>query len=190
MKRGIIFLLAFIFTLSAYAQEENAMDNRSSRRIQREQRRMQEQLERDQKSRQVESLIKSRRFILQANYLSGRTGSRVVVDEKINYIIVDSSDIVLQYGEFAAYGGYNGLGGVTTEGRISNYELLTTGRDNNSYTVKLYVSTTLGMYDIYINVSSSGSATATINGLAGGRLTYQGSIKPVEGARIFKGQIL
>ena len=70
----------------------------------------------------VDSLVYNRRFIIRADYLSNNRGSRIPVQQNINFIMVDSAEAVIQVGNNVGLG-YNGVGGITTEGRITTYAL-------------------------------------------------------------------
>jgi len=134
----------------------------------------------------VDSLVSRRNFLLTADYLGDNSGNRVVVDSKVNFLAIDSSNIVIQTGNIASRGS-NGLGGITTDGNITRFEVSRTGKNKNGYAISLMTMTPIGVYDIFINISSDGNATATITGTTMGKLIYYGDIAPVKGTRIFKG---
>ncbi len=176
-----IILMGIIIALQAYSQEEQSVDRRTARKLAREQRKVLEEINAKATSRLVDSLIRQRNFVIKADYLGDQTGNRIVVDQKVNFIFVDSSDIVIQYGSINSINlGYNGLGGETTEGSITKFEVIKTGRNNDAYFIEITTITTLGVFDIFIDVLSNGSATATIGGTGRGKLIYYGEIVPVE----------
>lgn len=190
MKKLGIIIIAALLAVYAYPQEEQNVDRKTARKLEREQRKLQKELITQSTSRLVDSLINNRNFIIEAQYIGDQTGQRVVVDEKINFIIVDSSKIVIQYGSMGALLGYNGLGGITTDGNITKFEVKRTGRDKESYSIQLSAMTSVGMYDIFILISPDGNSTATIGGLSRGKLVYYGNVIPIKGARIFKGSVI
>lgn len=190
MKKLVIILICVLVALQAYPQEEQSVDRKTSRRLEREQRKLQEQINADATARLVDSLINNRYFIIKANYIGNQTGQRVIVDEKINFIVVDSSDIVIQYGTLGSGLGYNGLGGITTKGTITKFKVTETGRNKDSYSIQISAMTNVGIYDVLIYVSPDGNATATIGGNTRGKLVYYGNLLPVEGSRIYKGSTI
>ena len=83
--------------------------------------------------------------------------------------------------------GYNGVGGVTAEGRIGTWKL-TKDVKKQYYMLHFSLDTQLGNYDVFLTVSADNHASATISGLGPGRLTWNGHIATLNNARIFKGQ--
>lgn len=188
-KLGII-LMGIIIALQAYSQEEQSVDRKTARKLAREQRKVLEEINAKATNRLVDSLIRQHNFVIKADYLGDQIGNRIVVDQKVNFIYVDSSNIVIQYGSINSVSlGYNGLGGVTTEGNITKFEVSKTGRNNDAYFIEITAVTTMGIFDIFINVSSNGNATATIGGTGRGKLIYYGDMVPVESSRIYKGSV-
>lgn len=83
--------------------------------------------------------------------------------------------------------GYNGVGGITAEGTIGKMEIQK-NQKSMSYSVKFNILTTIGAYDIFMNVNSDFQARATITGTTSGRLIYSGRLEPLYGSRVYKGQ--
>lgn len=134
----------------------------------------------------LDSLLNSRQFVLEADFLQGKYGYMVSVPSALNFIKVDELTGVLQTGSDFSQG-YNGVGGVTTEGNIGNYKI-SKDLKNLSYTATFNIVTNLGIFDIILNVSSNNNATATIRGSTSGRLTWKGHLATIDNSRIFKGQ--
>jgi hypothetical protein len=107
------------------------------------------------------------------------------VTPNVNFIKVNSTIGVLQTG-FNSSMGLNGVGGVTTEGKILSWKIHKNFK-NLSYNLQFSISTTLGFYDVSMFVTSDNYAIATITGLAPGRLIYQGHLEIVDNSRVFKG---
>lgn len=191
MRKLVVILMAAVLAVPAFGQEEQSVDNRTARKLEREQRKLQEQVEAEAMSRLVDSLVNQRNFVLTANYLSNQYGDRIIVNENINFIYIDSTDIVIQYGSMGSpLIGYNGLGGVTTDGTITKFDVTKTGRNKDNYSIKITAMTTLGIYDIFFFISPDGNGTATIGGNTRGKLIYYGNVLPVEGTRIYKGSVI
>jgi len=192
MRKLIYIGMAALFAVPAFAQEEQGVDSKEARKMEKEQRKLQEQMEAQATKRLVDSLVSQRDFVLTADYLSNQSGRRVVVDNNINFIaVVDSSDIVIQYGSLGSpMIGYNGLGGLTTDGKITKFEVTKTGKNKDNYSIKLTAMTTLGIYDIFLYISPDGNSTATIGGNTRGKLIYYGNIVPIKGSRIYQGSTI
>jgi hypothetical protein len=144
--------------------------------------------ERQEKRQKLTSaMLDGQSFVLKTNYIDNNRGRRIPVDPTLNFLMVDKDRVTIQVGN--AHGiGHNGVGGVTTVGRITSWDLKT--RKNNSHYLNLNVLTSLGHYDIRMNISANGHTSATLSGIRAGRLTYNGEIVPVESARVYKGRAI
>ncbi|HEX2395180.1 MAG TPA: DUF4251 domain-containing protein [Bacteroidales bacterium] len=191
MKKYIsLMILAFLVLLTASAQEEGVVDSKSRRKLTKEERAELRKAEEQAVARMVDSLIENRKFVLEADFLSNQTGNRIIVNNLINFIIIDSSKIVIQTASTTGLGGYNGMGGVTTRGNITSYEVKKTGRNASVYYIRLLANTSIGPYDIFFNISPNSSTDATISGIRAGKLNYHGVIKPLESSKVFKGMAI
>ena len=118
----------------------------------------------------LDSLLRSGRFVLEADFLQNKYGTRVSVPPMLNFIRVEGPRGVLQTGSDTRQG-YNGVGGVTAEGSIVNYKI-DNDKKHLSTTVTFNLVSTLGNFDIFLTVSADNNATATISGSTSGRLSW------------------
>ena len=134
----------------------------------------------------LDSLLNSKGFVLEADYLQNKYGNRVPVVSSLNFIKVDKSNGVLQTGSSSGMG-YNSVGGVTAEGSIGTWKIY---KDSKKliYTLHFSLHTNLGHYDIFMTVTADNHASATITGLWPGALTWDGHLKAINNSRVFKGQ--
>jgi hypothetical protein len=157
-------------------------DKKLTRQEQKEVRRA-EQLE---KFQVLDTLLERKTFVLEADYLENRYGERVIVPQLLNFIRVDSNSAVLQTGSNNNIG-YNGVGGITAEGRIERWEVVKNIK-SLSYFLRFSVNTNIGVYDVSMTLNADNYARATITGLWPGALIYTGHIETVENSGAFKGQ--
>ena len=134
----------------------------------------------------LDSMISSKSFVLEANYLENGYGVRRPVMSNINFIMVDSLNAVLQTGNDNRMG-YNGVGGITAEGKISNMKI-TKNQKSLSFFLRFTVTTQIGFYDVAMNIYSTNSARAEITGLTAGKLIYDGWIQTLYNSRVYKGR--
>jgi len=134
---------------------------------------------------QTANLLENRNFVLEADYLANRFGSRVPVTSNLNFIKVDSSKAVIQIGSPTGLG-YNGVGGVTAEGRIGKWQV-TQNPKKKSFQIYMNLMTPLGAYDVHFFVGADGYAQATLSGITPGKLTYSGYLVPNETSRVYQG---
>ncbi len=133
----------------------------------------------------LDSLLTEKKFVLEADYLSDQYGNITQVPSNTNFIRVNSTDGVLQTGWYSGMG-YNGLGGVTTEGSIQSWKLYQDSKRLN-YNLQFSLNTTLGIYDVSMNVGADNNVYATISGLWPGKLIYKGHLATLDNSRVFKG---
>ena len=183
---GIIMLVLMLFP-AAYSQTEGSVDKKTQKQLFKEEKRKQREAEMAEKSILVEMMVNERKFVLEADYLSNQYGSRIVVSSTLNFIIVDTTEGTLQIASMSGVGGPNMMGGVTTHGNISQYEV-TKSAKSQGYSIKMMIMTSLGPYDIFLNISPDGNASATVGGNWGGKLNYHGHIVPLRVSRVYKGR--
>jgi hypothetical protein len=188
MKKYMLISICLLITSTVFSQTENAVDRKSSHEQMKAQRMEMRKLEAIATAKLVDSLVNNRRFVLEAEYLSNQTGNRVVVNSLLNFIIVDSSKIVLQIATTSGSGGPNGMGGITTDGRITSFEVKKAGKKEGFYSIRIMAMTPMGTYDIFLTIRPDSSADATLSGLTYGKLNYHGQIKDRKDAKIFKGR--
>ncbi len=134
----------------------------------------------------LDSLFETKSFVLEANYLENKYGDQVPVSSMVNFIMVNSTNGVLQTGNSSAIG-YNGVGGVTAEGTIGSWKL---NKDykNLNFTLRFSILTDIGAYDVFLTVNADNRARATITGLWPGKLIYNGYLNTLGNTGVFKGQ--
>ena len=188
MQRIILILSSVLIFNVCSAQIENQVETREQKRLRKEARIEEKRLEEEKAVAQTKYLIDTRRFILIADFIGNNTGNRIPVNSTINFVKIDTSNCVLQVGSLNGIG-YNGVGGITAEGRISSFEI-TPNRRGDSYTMRMSTNTSIGHYDIVLFVNAFGNADATITGITSGALRYYGRIIPIENSKVYQGRSL
>jgi hypothetical protein len=137
---------------------------------------------------QTSALLDSRQFVLEADWLSNNRGRRIPVTSSLNFISVDSIQAVIQTGNNTSLG-YNGVGGITAEGNITNWKLDKNAK-NMTASLRMDVFSHQGNFTIFMEISSSGRATARLSGMRAGQLIYEGRLVPLDTTRVYKGSSL
>jgi len=181
MKIISIFIVS-LFLAGGIPAQDNAQNKQSSK----EEKRAHRDSVLSNEYRLTSNMLDSMNFVLEADYLANQTGSRIPVTRTLNFIKVDSTHAVLQTGRNSGMG-YNGVGGVTAEGNITNWKVKKDEK-RKSFSVSMDVSTDIGMYTVFMDVAASGRATARLSGLWPGQLIWDGNIVPIEETRTFKGR--
>jgi len=133
----------------------------------------------------LDSLLRAKTFVLEADFLQNRYGDRIIVTPNLNFIKLAESTGILQTGSNFSMG-YNGIGGITAEGSIGRWNIY---RNEKKLTFRLQFSlfTNIGTYDVSMIIGSDNRARATITGLSPGSLTWEGYLVTIENSRVFKG---
>lgn len=181
MKLNIagLFLVLGLLLISSYS---NAQDFKLTRKERKEVRKAQM----DANFYILDSLLNERNFVLEADFLQDKYGMRLPVISNVNFLKVNQSSSVLQTGTVSGFG-YNGVGGVTAEGKIGSWNIHKNVKDL-TYTLHFSVMTQIGSYDVILTVNSENNASATVTGLWPGKLTWVGHLYTLDNSRVFKGQ--
>jgi hypothetical protein len=178
-KTGGLFLAIAFCMISL---RSNSQDAKLSRQEQKEARQAEKQLN----FQAIDTLLQNKGFIIEANTLQNASGDIINVTPSLNFIKVDSDNAVLQTGSNISIGD-NGVGGITTQGRISQYKI---GKNIKKLThyVQFTVSSDIGFFDVYMIIGADSFTRATITGLGPGRLTYQGQMVAIYNSGVYKGR--
>jgi hypothetical protein len=177
MKALFIMLGMFVFTAT---MAQNAVDKKELRRIEKE-KRMQE-LEKSYQS--TIQFVEGKQFVLEAEFLNFNNGNRVFVSDVLNFIYIDSTDILIQIGN--NYGaGYNGVGGITVKGTISEWKLKRNDKQKSIF-LQISVMSNLGIYQIAMHIYAERNASATLTSITSGRIDYTGNLVSLDKSKVYK----
>ncbi len=180
-------LIAFIFLLGAYSQEEvQQLSQKEIKKLQKEQKKAAKEAEMERMAEVTDFMVQQQQFVLEADYLSNQYGVRVPVSPLINFVLIDSLTGTVQFGSAESIG-YNGVGGATVDGQITKYEYSMIGKKKDSYSIQLIFMASIGTYNITLMVNSQGYADASIRGNWSGQLNYHGKLVPLTLSRVYKG---
>lgn len=192
MKTRIVLLIAILISgninfISGQDQRASKADIKEQRAYERQKQREAREIEREKNMKMTTQMVEMHRFVLEADYLSNKYGIRVPVSRNINFIMVDSTDAILQTGS-AFNVGFNGVGGETVSGRITKFDYGMTGRNKDSYSIRMVVLSPVGVYDITLMINPEGYADASIRGNWSGQLNYHGRLVPLGLSKVYTGQ--
>ena len=187
MKTILTLLISFVLVLGAYSQEEvQQLSKKELKNLQKEQKKADQTAEEERMAEVTNFMVHQQQFVLEADYLSDKYGQRAPVTPTINFVLVDSLVGTVQFGS-AEQIGYNGVGGLTVDGRVTKYEYQFVGKKEDSYSIRMILMASIGTYDITLMVNSQGFADATIRGNWSGQLNYHGKLVPLTLSRVYKG---
>ena len=179
-----ILLIATLFTFSASSFSQD-LTKKEQKKLYKQFEKEQQAEEAARKAELVHVMVLHRQFVLEADQLRDKRGSTIQVSSMINFIAADSTRGVIQVGS-NFYVGANGVGGITVEGPISNYEF-TYNEKNGSHNVTYNLRTSYGTHYVRMNISSNGRANATVSSNWPGTLNYLGYVKHPAKSKVYKG---
>jgi len=174
MRNILIIAFLAVFSLSVPAQNANA-DNL--------------QRKKEAEHQQIIKLVEKQSFMLAANNLSNKYGSNWYVNPNTNFVLMDSTLGVIQYAlPFSQNFGYNGLGGLTFDGRITSYQIRDRGVGKGvALIINLFGSIPV---DLFFDISDSGWTNITISGIHGGKLRMRGKLQELNSSDYFQGSLI
>ncbi len=179
-KTALILSFILLCTITIlHAQEKK-------KKLTREEKKELKQQQKEEAIIATTQMIENKTFVLEADQLRDQKGGMAVVNSTINFISVNGDVAVFQFGSAHAIG-YNGVGGITVEGKITSWDV-TKREKTGSYYIKVNISSVSGFYGITFDISSTGMADATINTNSRHKLLYSGMAVPLLESRVYKGQ--
>ena len=177
MKKCLLVSLIFLLPIIGFSQE--VKDSKSDKKALK-QKESEEQLE------ELYNLVESRKFIVEATQVYGDQGDVYDVMPSVNFFAVDSVFSTIQLSFFGIVG-WNGIGGVTVDGKIDRFDLeeFASGQPislNGSINLRSGGNAQFMMY-----VYSSGMANVTVTGNWGSNITFQGRLFTLAASKFYKG---
>ena len=181
----LILLISFVGAADAQSRKE--------RRTQRKQERLEQKQpkaeQQEQRKAAIVNLAEEKAFVLEADALFDRYMNRYNMVNN-SFIMLRGDQVVLQTATPGGHPGFNGMGGITLNGRLLDYEVRE-GKKNRPVTITAQVSTVAaGHGTIRMTIGSDGNATGTFRDNWGNRITFTGRISNLENSRVYEGMSL
>ena len=181
----LILLISFVGVADAQSREERRTQ-RKQERLERKQLKAEQQ---EQRKAAIVNLAEDKTFVLEADALFDRYMNRYNMVNN-SFIMLRSDQVVLQTATPGGHPGFNGMGGITLNGRLVDYEV-NEGKNNRPVRVTAQVSTiAAGHGTIQMTIGSDGNATGTFRDNWGNRITFTGRISNLENSRVYEGMSL
>jgi len=178
---ALCITIILINTNVLLAQQEQKLSKKERKALKK-----QEQIARN---KAIVALLHSKQWVIEANTVFDRYNQSYQISPTINFVGVKDDLGALQLG-FDGLIGWNGVGGVTIDGKITKYEIKE-GKEKSNPTINIrFQGRGMSSASINVTVNSSGQATARVNGDFGERITFQGTIRSLEESIVYKGQSL
>ncbi|ANQ47502.1 DUF4251 domain-containing protein [Flammeovirga yaeyamensis] len=198
--RNIVLLVTLLFAVSIQAQDTSSNNKALTKKEIRAQKRAERLKAKEEKRKQAEAYeqilhaqavtgIDSMAFVLEANQVYDRYGNIENVNGNINFVSVNGDRAVFQLG-FDGVVGLNGVGGITMEGKISDYEVKE--EKNGRRTVTFNVMGPVMLARMQFSIDGSGNyANVKVNAQTENiELSFRGVVKPSQVSTVYEGMKL
>ncbi|OHX67917.1 DUF4251 domain-containing protein [Flammeovirga pacifica] len=196
---SLLLFVLFVGTFNVYAQEptEKNLTEKEQRKLARkqakEERKKAKQLEKQQAKAEEEARLAmakqamhDQEFVLEANQVFDRYGNVAQVTNNINFIKMNKNTCVVQLG-FDGIVGYNGVGGITLDGKISDLKI--TENEHGGLSMDFNVQGSMMQARVRINLNGGDNwADASVRSQTENiEIKFRGNIIPSNLSNIFQG---
>lgn len=131
--------------------------------------------------------IRDKQFVVEADQITFKKGYMAHVSASTNFISVNGDKVVVQVALHPSSVGINGMGGITLEGRPSNYDIKTSSKGVTTLTMNVTGSSVSARIEMRIPAGSDRVTATVTSTFHSGRITLDGSIVPLGKSFIVKG---
>jgi hypothetical protein len=190
MKKFVLLLCMSLVALVAYSQKENTLEGKTTKELNQQQKDEQRKAEQEATALSVESMVTNRRFYLEVNFMSDRSGAfsqsagLIDVSSQKNYIAIDSNKIIMQVDPNTYLTTNWGIENLPIRGNFLQYKLSKSEKSDGGYFIRFHTTGRIGEKDIFITVSPSGKADLKMVKNNGETLNFSGVLIPLDQSRI------
>lgn len=139
---------------------------------------------------QAQQAVSDSSFVLEADAVTFKYGTRVQVNSTTNFISLDGNRAVIQVSPSYVYGGPNGVGGITVEGTVSNVRKTYDKKGRMFFSMNVLgrgvnATVSIMMYPGSSRVIADVSPTFNSN-----NVRLEGTLVPYRHSRVFEGTSL
>ncbi len=201
-KRMLLYVVVAVLTLTmsflGYGVDSASSEKTEKQLKKEEEKRAKEEAKRLKKEKEaiMDSLkysmameaIDDFHFVITADRVRFTRGYTVNVNSSTNFVLVQDDRATVQLALERGMNGFNGLGGITVEGRITNVEKAFDKKGNLLY--RMMVSGTAISADVSFTLPKNGTAcdVTVSSNFRTSRLTFSGSVHPYNSTTVFKGR--
>lgn len=138
----------------------------------------------------ADAALKDLRFVLESDAVTFKNGMRIFVNSGTTFISVADGEAVVQVSPSVMNSGWNGLGGVTYKGRVSDVTKRVDKRGNVNLSMNVVGAVINARIDIYM-ANGSDRAQATVSPtFNSGRIRLDGRLVPYNMSSVIEGRYL
>lgn len=188
MKRLNIVLLAVALMCTASITMAQTSE-KELKKIERAKKKKAREQQYSQNKEEFLELLNNKNFTIKATTLQSRNSFTYNVTPITNFIKVEGDEVTVQTAG-GMHPGYNGLGGLTINGRITKYEVAEESDSHSINATIMFNSAVLGHSTMYLSIQPTGNTTARISDNWGGRITYRGTFEDLNESRVYEGMTI
>jgi len=172
---------------AVWAQTENP----DTKKLSKEERKALREAKKAEEARQKEivfelnkDIANNKSWVIEAHTVFPKGGGSIPMDPTINFVSTREDETTIQL-SFNGLVGWNGVGGITLDGKISKYEV---NESKNAINIRMTaIGPGMGPVDLMATVDINGNGRVTVSGNWGERITFSGNFVSFGNSRIFKG---
>lgn len=181
MRRVVLFILLAVLSTGVVAQTR--AERKAARKAKKEAKFKDDQKRIDT----LMQMVESKQFVLEATTLYDKRGAVFQIGNTLNFVRfdVDESTIQLAFNHIV---GWNGVGGITLDGKIGKMEIKRS-KKHASFTINATVVNKGrgGLVTMIFSVSPNSRARVDMSGSFGSRLSFEGYLVPLSESNVYKG---
>lgn len=139
---------------------------------------------------QAIAAIRNKDFVLEADNVTFRNGSTVLVNSTTNFISVKGNKAVVQISPSNYASGPNGVGGVTVQGAISGYEIRTDKKGRIYLSMNVNGIGISAQIELFITPGSNYAQATVYPNFNSNTVWVDGTIVPYDSSDVFEGTSL
>lgn len=181
MKKIVLFMIMTLTLLAGHIQAQD-----TEKKLSREEKKaLQEQLDSLFAVEAIQA-INEKAFTLEADQVVFKYGNMAYVNSNTNFVSVKGDKAVVQVAFNIPVSGPNGIGGVTVDGSVSDYEVKTDKKGNLSLSMNVMGTGISARVNISMPKGTN-KATVEINpNFNSNRMTLNGVVLPIQKSSVFK----
>ena len=192
MKKVISMMMLGLLLLTGgiYAQDNGKAVVRAERELTRaEKKALQDQMD-SLSFVQAMQAVNDKAFTLEADQVVFKYGQTAYVNANTNFVSVNGDKAVVQVAFNIPVAGPNGLGGVTVDGTVSDYEVKADKKGNVYVSMNVMGIGISARVDINMFKGSNRASVTISPNFNSNRLTLNGVVLPAAQSNVFKGRSL
>ena len=135
----------------------------------------------------AEKAVIDKGFTLEADKVEFKYGQTAFVNSNTNFVSVNGDNSVVQLAFNIPLSGPNGLGGITLDGKVSNYEVNKDKKGNVDISMNVMGTGISARVTISLFAGSNRASVTILPNFNSNRITLVGVIVPSQLSRVFKG---